>query len=83
MSFKTPPDESNLKKEGIREWVPFFLYNEQETLYPAMHVHKGSSGVGYVEVKLCLDFNLSPRHEGILRSGGIAPCILDLATGWR
>jgi hypothetical protein len=28
-------------------------------------------------------FNQAPRHEGVLGSGGIAPCILDLGTRWR
>jgi hypothetical protein len=27
--------------------------------------------------------NKARRHEGILGSGGIAPCILDLGTRWR
>jgi hypothetical protein len=27
--------------------------------------------------------NQAPRHEGVLGSGGIAPCILDLSTRWR
>jgi hypothetical protein len=33
------------------------------------------------KVKLSLCFNWAPRHEGVLRSGGIAQSILDL--GWR
>jgi hypothetical protein len=28
-------------------------------------------------------FNWAPRHEWVLRSGGIAPRILDLGTRWR
>jgi hypothetical protein len=27
--------------------------------------------------------NKAPRHEGVLRSEGIAPRILDLGTRWR
>jgi hypothetical protein len=39
---------------------------------------------GYkVKVKLSLCFNWSPYLEGVLRSGGIAPRILDLGTIWR
>jgi hypothetical protein len=36
-----------------------------------------------VKVKLSLCFNGAPRHEGELRSGGIAPSILALCTRWR
>jgi hypothetical protein len=31
---------------------------------------------------LCV-FNLTPRHEGVSGSEGIAPRILDLGTRWR
>jgi hypothetical protein len=34
-------------------------------------------------VNLSLCFYWSPRHEGVLGSGGIAPRILDLGTRWR
>jgi len=30
--------------------------------------------------KVVLVFNKVPRHEGVLGSGGMAPCILDLGT---
>jgi hypothetical protein len=30
-----------------------------------------------------LFYNLAPRNEGVLGSGGIAPRILDLGTRWR
>jgi len=32
-----------------------------------------------VKVKLSLCFNLTPRHEDVLKGGGIAPCILTSA----
>jgi hypothetical protein len=34
-----------------------------------------------VELPLC--FNWTPRHEGVLGSGVIAPLILGLVTRWR
>jgi hypothetical protein len=37
-----------------------------------------------VKVKLSLSFlNWSPRHEGLLGSGGIPPRIIELGTRWR
>jgi hypothetical protein len=36
-----------------------------------------------VKVKVSLCFNLAPRNEDLLRSGGIAPRILDLGTRCR
>jgi hypothetical protein len=36
-----------------------------------------------VKVKLSLCFNWAPHHEGVLGSGGIVPCILDLGTRWK
>jgi hypothetical protein len=36
-----------------------------------------------VKLSLCFFLNWAPRHEGVLGSGGIAPCILDLGTRWR
>jgi hypothetical protein len=30
-----------------------------------------------------LCFNWAPRHEGVLGSGGLAPCVLELGTRWR
>jgi hypothetical protein len=51
-------------------------YDKQETCSAAIvHVK--------VKVKLSLCFNWAPRNEGVLGSGGIAPCILDLCTRWR
>jgi hypothetical protein len=35
-----------------------------------------------VKVKLSRYFNQAQYHEGILGSGGMAPCSLDLGTGW-
>jgi hypothetical protein len=37
--------------------------------------------IGKGKVVLC--FNWAPRHEGVLRSGCIAPRILDLGSRWR
>jgi hypothetical protein len=34
-------------------------------------------------VKLSLCFNLAPRHEGVVGSGGVAPRILDRGARWR
>jgi hypothetical protein len=34
-------------------------------------------------VKLSLCFSWAPLHEGVLRSGGIAPRIPDLGASWR
>jgi hypothetical protein len=39
--------------------------------------------VPWLKVKLSLCFNRAPHHEGVLGTGGIAPCILDLGTSWR
>jgi hypothetical protein len=36
-----------------------------------------------VKMKLSLCFNWASSHEGVLGSGGIAPRILNLGTGWR
>jgi hypothetical protein len=36
-----------------------------------------------VKFSLCFLFWRSTRHKGVLGSGGIAPCILDLGTRWR
>jgi hypothetical protein len=35
-----------------------------------------------VKLSLCF-FNWAPRHEGVFRSGVIAPLILDLGSRWR
>jgi hypothetical protein len=39
------PEESSLENKGAREWVPFFLFNDQETPCPERHEHDGRSGV--------------------------------------
>jgi hypothetical protein len=42
---KRNPEESNLENYGPREWVPFFLSNNQETLSPERHGHDERSEV--------------------------------------
>jgi hypothetical protein len=39
--------------------------------------------MGKAKIKLSLCFNWTPRHEGVLESGVIAPRILYLGTRWR
>jgi len=36
-----------------------------------------------VQLSLCFFLNWAPRHEGVMGSGGIAPCILELGIRWR
>jgi hypothetical protein len=43
------------------------------------YVKRTNKGKGKVVPVL----NLAPRHEEVLGSGGIAPCILDLGIRWR
>jgi hypothetical protein len=49
MSFTNPqkknPEESNLENDGVREWPPLFLSNDQETPCPKRHEHNGRSGL--------------------------------------
>jgi hypothetical protein len=53
---------------------------ETRILDKILHVIDNSDKV---KVKLSLCFNWAPCHEGILGSGGIAPCILDLGIRWK
>jgi hypothetical protein len=34
-------EESNLENKGVRNWVPLFLYNEQEIPCPERHEYDG------------------------------------------
>jgi hypothetical protein len=41
------PEHLNLKNKGPREWVPFFLSNDQETPSPERYEHNGRNELGH------------------------------------
>jgi hypothetical protein len=70
--------QSKKKKIFIPTESPLQFFLHQLIISPLLHhdsyhMHSCPS--------LC--FNWAPRHEGVLGSGGIALCILDLGTKWR
>jgi hypothetical protein len=42
---KKNPENKNLENEGAREWVPHFLYSDEEAPCPERQEHDGRSGV--------------------------------------
>jgi hypothetical protein len=49
---------------------------------PHLNLHHREN-LKYRMTSACLCFNSAPRHEGVLKGGGIALRILDLGTRWR
>jgi hypothetical protein len=63
---------------------PKFEHRSQDLLTGVFlefrHCLKANACIKQRQNCLCTSYNYAPRHEGVLRRGGIAPRILDLDT---
>jgi hypothetical protein len=68
---------------NIMNWILPLLHRSTCTCLTEIVFIEDSLHKGKGKVKLPLHINWASCHEGVLGSGGIALCMLDLGTRWR